>query len=279
MTDASLTLAGIGDEAASDLAGQLAAIDQLGWSAMELRTVDGVQLAELDDDEFGRMADQLDAAGVRVVCVASRIGSWARPISTPFEDDERELAVLARRCQRLGARYVRVMSYPNDGLSEPDWKRQVVDRLGRLAEQACRQDLVLLHENCSGWAGTSADRAMTILSEVDSPALRLLFDTGNGVAHGYDGYAMLAELIGHVEHVHIKDATRTGDRVVYTMPGAGQARVADCLRLLLDSGYRGALSLEPHVAGQPHAGGIGTGQDALSAFVACGQALHRMLAR
>ena len=51
-----VVLAGIGDEAAPDLAGQLAAVGELGWNRLELRTIDGVPLARLDDASFRRSA-------------------------------------------------------------------------------------------------------------------------------------------------------------------------------------------------------------------------------
>ncbi|MFD0202882.1 MULTISPECIES: sugar phosphate isomerase/epimerase family protein [Saccharothrix] len=261
-------LAGITDEAAPDLPGQLAVLAELGWSHVELRTVDGRAVADLGDDEFAVVAKELAARGVRVVCLASRIGGWARPISAPFEDDLAELDVLLRRCAALGTRFVRIMSYPNAGLSPRRWRDRVITRVSMLAELAEAAGVVLLHENCSGWAGTSAERALDLLDAVDNPALKLLFDTGNGVAHGYDGYALLREVVAHVEHVHVKDAA--GDRFV--PPGSGEARVSDCVELLHANGYRGAWSLEPHVALRPHESGA-LAPDAASAFVAAGRAM------
>jgi L-ribulose-5-phosphate 3-epimerase len=261
-------LAGVTDEAAPDLAGQLAVLAELGWSHVELRTVDGRAVADLDDTGFAVLAKTLTAHGVRVVCLASRIGGWARPISTPFEDDLAELDVLLRRCLELDTRYVRIMSYPNAGLSPRRWRDRAVTRVAMLAELAEAAGVVLVHENCSGWAGTSAERALELLDAVDNPALKLLFDTGNGVAHGYDGYALLREVVAHVEHVHVKDAT--GDRFV--PPGSGDARVADCVELLRANGYQGAWSLEPHVSLRPQEPGA-LAPDAASAFVAAGRAM------
>ncbi|MFF5099139.1 sugar phosphate isomerase/epimerase family protein [Actinosynnema sp. NPDC000082] len=265
-------LAGITDEAASDLHGQLAVLAELGWSAIELRTVDGVAVADLSDEVFAGVVDALGAAGVRAVCLDSRIGNRARPVTGPFERDLAELEVLLRRCAELGTRYVRIMSYPNDGLAEPLWRARVVSRVRELAVRAEVAGVVLLHENCSGWAGASAERALELMSEVDSPALRLLFDTGNPVAHGYDGLAALAQLARHVEHVHVKDAV--GERFVD--PGTGDARVAECVELLRANGYQGAWSLEPHVAPRPRES-AGPPVGASAAFVSAGRAMSRLL--
>ena len=275
-TGRTIRYAGIGDEAGADPRAQLAALTRLGWSMIELRTVHGCSIAELDDRRFAELTGTLRAGGVRVVGVASRIGSWARPITGPFELDLHELDVLAHRCMALGTRWVRIMSYPNDGLTEPEWQRRSLDRIRILVQHAEQAGLVLLHENCSGWAGTDAGRMLRLIEEVNSPALRLLFDTGNGVAHGYQPYDLLTEIVPHVAHVHVKDAD--GDRAdpVYVLPGAGRARVADCLRLLLRSGYTGVWSIEPHLALRPHEQPAGAGGVEAS-FVAAGRALERLV--
>ncbi|MEU0895586.1 sugar phosphate isomerase/epimerase family protein [Streptomyces massasporeus] len=271
-------LAGIGDEAAPHTDGQLAALRHLGWHAIELRTVDGTALADLSPAAFGTLTRRLEDAGVAVIAVASRIGNWSRPVTGDLAVDLTELDILAERCAALGCRLVRIMSYPNDGLTETEWADRVLARTAVLADRAERAGLVLVHENCAGWAGDRADRALRLLRAVGSPALRLLFDTGNGVPYGYRAPDMLQDLAPYVAHVHIKDAVRTPDgTTAYTLPGEGGAEVAACLRILAAHGYTGALSLEPHLAVRPHDGLVRAGEGAGDLFVRAGQALTRLL--
>ncbi|MFA1546926.1 sugar phosphate isomerase/epimerase family protein [Actinomadura chokoriensis] len=270
-------LAGIGDEAAADLAGQIGAVAELGWHRLELRTVGGTPVADLDEDAFRRAVRRLEAAGTSVVGVASKIGDWSRPVTGDFAVDVRELEILARRCAVLGARLVRVMSYPRGGLGGPEWGRRSRARLRELARRAEDHGLVLAHENCAGWAGDRADRMLDLVTGIDSPALRLLFDIGNGVAHGYPPLPMLREVVSHVVHVHVKDARAgAGGEVVFVPPGEGEARVAECLEVLFRNGYGGVLSIEPHVRLRPH---LESGTADRDAFVACGRALERLIAR
>ncbi|MGQ0838223.1 sugar phosphate isomerase/epimerase family protein [Actinokineospora sp.] len=268
-------LAGIGDEAGPALADQIAAVTGLGWDSIELRTVDGVALADLDGRAFDEVAATLDAHGLRTVCVDSRIGDWSSTITGDFGRDLDELRTLASRCAALGTRFVRIMSYPNDGLAEAEWERRVLRRVRALAGRAEQFGLVLLHENCAGWAGADAKRVLAMLAEADSPALRLLFDTGNGLAYGYSGLDLLAELVEHVAHVHVKDGRPGLESPEWTIPGAGIAQVTDCLDLLARNGYRGALAIEPHLSLRPHErdGRPGTA----AGFAAAGRALHDLL--
>ncbi|HEU5157982.1 MAG TPA: sugar phosphate isomerase/epimerase family protein [Streptosporangiaceae bacterium] len=282
------TYAGVADEAAPGLAGQVAAIRELGWRRIELRNVDGHAIADLDERAFDRLTGTLADAGLSVVCVDSRIANWARPVTAPFGDDLHELEVLARRCTALGTPYVRIMSYPNDGLDEVEWGRRVLDRMRTLAARAEAAGLVLLHENCSGWAGTRPDRMRRLVEATGGTALRLLFDTGNGIAYGYEAYDVLAEIVDLVEHVQVKDAAGTSADPVYTMPGDGSSRVADCLRLLFSRGYAGTISIEPHLHVRPHEGRTGGRADAdkdaekptalAESFVTYGRRLERLVA-
>ncbi len=269
-------LAGIGDEAAPPLAGQLRAVAQRGGGAVELRTVDGHAVADLDRAGRARLVSAVRAAGVRVVCLDSRIGGWAGTVADPFEPDLAELTTLADLCAELGTPYVRIMSYPNAGLPAARWRREVLDRVRRLADVAEAAGITVLHENCVGWAASRADRVLDLLHTVDSPALRLLFDVGNGPAHGYTASDLLADLVPFVAHVHVKDAVGAGADTTYTLPGDGRAGVVACLRLLSAAGYDGALSIEPHLATRPHedrwadAGGT-------AAFVAAGHRLAELV--
>lgn len=269
-------LTGIGDEASADLEGQIAAVRALGWSALELRTVNGTAMADLAPAAFRGLVGRLRDARVDVVCLASRIGNWARPVTGSFGDDLAELETLAQQCAALRCPYVRIMSYPNDGLTEAEWARRVLDRMSRLTRLAEQAGITLVHENCAGWASDRADRMVRLVEDTGSPALRLLFDTGNGVPHGYDACELLKKVLPYVAHVHVKDAVRAGGETVYTLPGEGRAGVAACLRLLRESGYSGWLSLEPHLAVRPHEGLRAQG-DASSLFVRAGQRLRRLL--
>ncbi len=253
--DHGITLAGIGDEAAPDLVGQIAALGELGWTAIELRTVDGVGLAELNAGSFASVAQQIFAAGMDVVALDSRIGDWAQSIGAPFSSERETLKRLAERAHALDCRFIRIMSYPNDGRDDHAWRDEALTRICCLAELARGLDVVLLHENCAGWASQGADQSLDMLRTVGSEHLALLFDIGNASAAGQDAVAFLRQVLPHVRHVHAKDTVLAADGTVqFTWPGSGEAQLAACLEQLTAFGYSGAISIEPHVAHLPHCG-------------------------
>lgn len=272
-----IRLSGIGDEAGSTILEQIRALELVGWRTIELRTVDGIPLADLSDRHFDRVAEALSDARMSAVCLDSRIANWGRPITGDLEADLTELRTLARRCGQLGTRYVRIMSYPNDGLDDADWRDEALRRLRILAAEAEQSGVVLLHENCAGWAGRDGSRMLQMLETVGGPALRLLFDMGNGVEYEYDGYDLLRQIVDHVAHVHVKDARGPASAAVYTLPGDGECRVADCLRLLVARGYSGVWSVEPHLRVRPHEGLAGAGHERLGPFVTYARRLEELI--
>ena len=245
-------ICGIGDEGAAALDRQIQLHSELGLTGLELRTVDGLGIHQLSDERADAAAEAVARAGLTVPVVATPLGSWAVDVGVP---DESELDILrrsARNAARFGCRQLRIMSYPNDGRPEAQWRAEAIRKVRLLVRTATELDVVLLHENCHGWAGTGVDRTMELVSEVDG--LGLLFDVGNGIAYGYKSLPFLREVLPHVKHLHVKDGTVVDGEAVFGWPGTGDAQLVDCLRLLAKSGYQGWYSIEPHVALIPHLG-------------------------
>lgn len=248
-------LCGIGDEGAPALADQLRIHADLGWTALELRTVDGRWLHELDDGEAEAVATEIAAAGLAVPVVDTPIGGWSTTVAGDFEAELRLLDRYAVRAAALGCRRLRVMSYPRGAMEADRWRRQALWRMAELARRAADHGVTLLHENCHGWASQSAAATLEMLEHVDHPALRLVFDTGNGLAYGYDAVPFLRQVSSYVDHVHVKDGVPgVGEDAEFGLPGDGEAGLVECLHLLRDAGYAGWYSLEPHVLHSPHLG-------------------------
>jgi L-ribulose-5-phosphate 3-epimerase len=246
---------GIGDEATAGGLEQVAVHRGLGLRGLELRTVGGRGLHELSESEARALADAVADADLAVPVVDTPVGNWATTVATDLSGEVDVLTRSACAAAWFGCRRLRVMSYPNDGRPEPAWRTEALHRMRVLAAVAENLGVVLLHENCHGWAGQSAAHSLELVAEVDSPSLRLLFDIGNGVAYGYDPLTFLRAVLPLVEHVHVKDGVVTAaGETVFGMPGEGQARLVECIALLERHGYCGWYSVEPHVNLIPHLG-------------------------
>jgi sugar phosphate isomerase/epimerase len=244
---------GIADEAGESLELQIRAHKELGWSAIEPRNIGRTCITDLSDAEFDSVLEQLDAAGQQVVGFASQIANWARPINGDLQVDIDELQRAIPRMQRCGAKFIRTMSYPNSKespLSDRDWGDEVVRRFQKLAAIAVDGGVTLVHENCHGWGSQGPEKALELIERVDSPALKLVFDTGN--ERNRDTPAYFRAVREHIVHVHIKAWKRGQEANCF--PDEGDSGVDEILRDLIADGYDGYLSIEPHMVAVIHLG-------------------------
>ena len=248
---------GISDEAGQAIDTQIKAHQELGWTHMELRMVDGQNITALPDDVFDAVFEKVTGAGMKVSCFGSAIANWARPITCDPQIDIDDLKRAIPRMQCFGTKYIRVMSYPNDKdnpVDEPAWRAEAIKRMKALARIAEDGGIILAHENCSGWGGLSAQNSNILLGEVDSPALRVVFDTGNPVTYRQDAWAYYQEVYDSIVYVHIKDAKIVDGEEVYTYCGEGDGCVKEIVGDLLAKGYDDGFSIEPHLAAIIHTG-------------------------
>ncbi len=254
-------ITGIADEAAEDIKTQLEVHRILGWNSIELRTIDGENVSTMSDEKFEEVYAAIAESGFKVVAFSSPIANWSRPITTDFEIDLNDLKRSIPRMKRLKTRYIRIMSYPNDGLSEGEWKREAIRRIRILTDIAYNEGIVLVHENCHGWASESPENLAELIERIDSPALRIVFDSGNPIALGgsrEDTWRFYEAAKPYIVHFHVKDCfddkkTESGE-ALHTFPGEGAADLRRIISDLLKSGYSGAFSIEPHIAVQIHLG-------------------------
>ncbi len=272
-----MNLSGIADEAGKTVEEQIKAHKELGWTLIEPRTVGSANFTRIPDDEFEDACRKLENAGIAVSCFASEIANWSRKISGDFSMDVNDLKTAIPRMKKLNVKFIRVMSYPNDGWAEADWEKEALKRLKELARMAEDAGIVLAHENCNGW-GEVPERSLGLIEEIGSPSFKMLFDTGNPVVHKQDAWEFYQKVKSHIVYVHIKDAKSSGDKHVYCYPGEGEGYVKEIVSDLKKSGYCGVFSIEPHLSAIIHeAKEAGDPAKAMEVYIEYGKRLERIV--
>ncbi|RLD11758.1 MAG: sugar phosphate isomerase/epimerase [Chlamydiae bacterium] len=250
---------GFADEAGADLDTQIRATKKLGWKYIETRALMGSNLAFISDAQFEEVCGKLDEANVEFNCFGSGVANWAKSIDDPPDDSYDEIRRAIPRMQKLGIKFIRIMSFPVKDLNNYEsYADEAFKRLKTIAEIAADGGITCVLENCSGWAAGSYEHTLRTLEAVNSPALKLVFDTGNPVFHddirgvppykkqnSWEFYNAVKE---HIVYVHIKDGYMDGDKEVFTFPGEGKGYVKEIIADLLKNGYDGGFSIEPHMA-------------------------------
>ncbi len=113
ITAMSFRYTGFADEASQDLDTQIEVLKQAGWAAIELRGVNGTNVADLTDDAWQQTLAKLRRNNLAVVGFGGQIANWARPVDSEFQADLDELERCAPRMKEAGTNLIRIMSYPN----------------------------------------------------------------------------------------------------------------------------------------------------------------------
>ena len=239
-----IILSGFSDEIAPELDLQLAAIREWGLSHIELRAADGVNVSDFSTEKGKEVKNKLAGAGVSVSSIGSPIGKIG--IEEDFAPHLEKLKRTLEIQKELGAPYLRMFSfYIPQGRAPEDFREEVLDRVGRMAEEAAAWDSVLLHENEKGIYGDSAPRCKELLEAFYGPHFKAVFDFANFVQVGQQTLPAYELLKPYVEYVHVKDAQWGTGAVVPA--GQGDGHVKDILTDLIGGGWKGFLSLEPHL--------------------------------
>lgn len=246
-------LSGIADEAGDSLAQQMAMHNKLGFDYIEIRNVDRVTVDTMSDEAFGAMLTQLGDNNLKISCLASDVGKLrlAGDRFKPFEADVTSLELLLKRAKLADCQYIRVMGYNPGGVSDDVWLSESVERLTVLSKMAQQAGVYLALENCAGWYANSGKDMAYFLDRVGSDHLVCLYDTGNPVCqHEADGWEFYLNVRERIKYVHIKDAIGNGEH--FTYPGEGDAKVPEILADLYKLGYKGFVSIEPHMSASAH---------------------------
>jgi sugar phosphate isomerase/epimerase len=267
-----LKLAAFADEISPDLDEQIRVCRAHGVTHFELRGVYGKNVLDFDGTLCSEIRTKLDANGLGVVSIGSPIGKVAMDRPWPEHFDRFRIAVDA--AEFFGAPFIRVFSYypaGGEGKGPIDPHRtEVLDRFRQKVEYLTGRTPVLVHENEKGIFGDVGRRCADLMRSIDSPKLRSAFDFANFVQVGEKPLDNWTALKPFTAHIHIKDSVMTTGQVVPAGQGDGQIELI--VRDAYASGYRGFLSLEPHLKVAGHSHGetgpelFGTAADALKAL-------------
>lgn len=232
-----IRLCAFADEASPSLSGQIAALKRNGADLIELRIVDGKNVAALNDGEAVRIKNELDAAGIKVWSLGSPYGKVS--IDEGF-DEEALFAQLHRLCRTaniFGCDRIRVFSF-YDAYGKAD---EVVRLLTESVAFASEYGVRLYHENEKDIYGDVPERVLELRRRV--AGLCFVYDPANYIQCGVSPDESIPALAASSGYFHIKDViAETGELVP---AGDGDA---DISRILDKIDGDVTLTVEPHLS-------------------------------
>ena len=244
-----------------------------GVTHIELRMVDKINVLDFTSGQRTAVKTALDAGGLGVISIGSPIGKVA--IDKPWQEHFDRFKIAVDAAEYFGAPFIRIFSYypvggegrgPTDGLRD-----EVVKRFRQKVDYIKDRNVTLVHENEKGIYGESVKHCVELMQAIDSPKLRTAFDFANFVQAKERPIDNWPALKPYTVHIHVKDAKLSDGTVVPA--GHGDGDIEAILKDAYASGYRGFLSLEPHLKVAGHSYGetgpelFKTAADALKAIL------------
>jgi sugar phosphate isomerase/epimerase len=241
-----LKLSAFADEISPDLDEQIRVCRACSVTHVELRGVSNLNVLDFPAPLRAEIKSKLAAAGMGVISIASPIGKV--PIDSDWSPHFDRFKHAVDLAEFFDAPTIRLFSYypPATGGDVLSRRDEVLRRMSAKTDYVKDRPVTLLHENETKIYGERGPACLDLMTSINSPKLRSAFDFANFIQAGDDPLANWPLLKPYTTHIHIKDALAGTGRVVPAGQGAGQ--IPAILKDAWDSGYRGFLSLEPHLA-------------------------------
>ncbi len=231
-------LCAFADEADAQIAGQITALRENSIKYIELRGVDGINVADISADRARELKRRFDGEGIAVWSIGSPIGKV--DITSPAAEELERFKRIHETACICGAENIRMFSFYKTDESASCFD-EICRRLDDMLSYAKGSGIDLCHENEKGIYGDTAEHCFRLHSA--HPALRGVFDPANFVQCGEDTLIAWELLSPFMKYAHIKDANETGKVVP---PGEGIGHIRELLPRLEKSGIE-VLTLEPHL--------------------------------
>jgi sugar phosphate isomerase/epimerase len=239
-------ISAFGDEIDMDLKKQMDVLEQHGISHIEMRGVNGKNLVEYSLEEVREIKKELDNRGFKISAVGSPIGKIM--ITEEFGPHLALFGHTIEVAKILETKYIRMFSFFIPEGHDPAIHRdEVMYRWKEFIKAAEGSGLILLHENEKDIYGDTPERCVDLFQTMNCSYLKAVFDPANFVQCNVETYPHAYELLkDYIEYIHIKDAVYKDHRV--TPAGEGDGKLRDILKTLSVRGFKGFLSIEPHLA-------------------------------
>lgn len=139
-------------------------------------------------------------------------------------------------------------------------QQHIIDNFKQAVALASKYNVVLVVENCPYSHLPKGNMTFDVVSTIDSPYLRLLYDPGNSyrankdrIPTNYLNTTLMEELdliMPYIHHVHIKDYHYVVDQVKpykHKVIGKGDVPVESILTFLKKNNFQEAVSCEPEL--------------------------------
>lgn len=236
----------ITDEITQDLEKALEFASSYNLDCFELRSAWEKGPFEFSDNDFNEIKRLSDKYNMPLVSISSPFYKCSY-----FDTDTRRkhiegLKRLVDKADFLGVSQIRCFDFFKDDSVTPDMIAEAYQEPIQLCKD---RGITLLIESEPSANAFDCKRVSDIVRHINNECIRALYEPGNDIYSCTDeipfpdGYECVKDIYCHV---HIKDAVIRDGKTVGVAIGSGNVAYEEMFKEFIDSGYSGAVILEPH---------------------------------
>lgn len=229
-----IKLCAFADEYGSTLEEQIEGLKINNIEYLEIRSVNGKNVADLSDAEAKDIYEKLEKEGRKVWSIGSPIGKV--DINCDFEEYKKKVDRVCKIAKILKADKIRMFSFFN----AYDQEEKVYDYLQEIVNIGNDNGIKMYHENEKEVFGDTVDRILKLQKNVKG--LNYIYDPANFVQCDQEASYAIEKLFDSIGYFHIKDVVHsTGDLVP---AGYGDGHIEDFIKKIEKDAV---LTMEPHL--------------------------------
>lgn len=229
-----IKLSAFSDEAGNSIKEQIFALKRNGISLMELRSIDGKNVAEFTEEEAKAYQKQLEENGISVWSIGSPLGKV--DIDVDFSEYCEKVRHVCKLANIFKAQRIRMFSFFNAYEKE----EKVFAYLQEMVKIGKEYGVYMCHENEKDVFGDTAERVLKIMQNVDG--LKYVYDPANYLQCGQSAEETLATFHAKTDYFHIKEVIASTGELVPAGYGDGKIK-----ELIAKIDSEKVLTLEPHL--------------------------------
>ena len=229
-----IKLSAFSDEAGNSIQEQISALKRNGIALMELRSIDGKNVAEFTEDEAKSYQKQLEENGISVWSIGSPLGKV--DIEVDFTEYCEKVRHVCKLANIFKTKKIRMFSF----FKAYDEEEKVFAYLREMVKIGKEYGVDMCHENEKDVYGDTAERVLKIMQNVEG--LKYIYDPANYLQCGQSADETLSAFHATTEYFHIKDVV--GDTGELVPAGYGDTKIKELIAKI-DS--EKVLTLEPHL--------------------------------
>jgi sugar phosphate isomerase/epimerase len=247
-------LSGFADEVDPAISVQIETFSRLRIKGIDLRSVNNVNVLDLPPHELFQINGMCRDAGLHIQTVGSPVNKIPyHVLSRATEEDRLNKAI--KNADHLNVKRIRLFTPEIQGDADPELDHKIVDWMKEQKTIAEHSGITLLIENDARYWSAYPENAKRLFGELGGPQFKAAFDFANTVLIGFRPMKdWFPWLLPYLDTLHIKDAVEATGEILPA--GEGDGQIQETLTWLIDQGWSGPLTLEPHLKAAGKLGGF-----------------------